>query len=65
MKHSVPRICIACHAKKLGEPVTARDCLGFASCETCTQLTEPPKDYDNDKPRGSGAGVERMADGLT
>jgi len=37
-KHSVSRTCLTCHAKKLGEPVTARDCLGFAECETCTKL---------------------------
>jgi hypothetical protein len=34
-KWSVPRICIACHAKKLNEPVTAKDCLGFVEREYC------------------------------
>ena len=39
MKPNVPRMCLVCHAKKLGEPVTAKDCLGFTECETCTKLT--------------------------
>ena len=35
---TLPRTCIACHAEKLGEPVTAKDCLGFVACETCTKI---------------------------
>ena len=38
MKHTPSRTCITCHAEKLGEPVTAQDCLGFAECETCTKI---------------------------
>ena len=38
---NTPRTCIACHAERLGEPVTAGDCLGFAACETCTKLSKP------------------------
>jgi hypothetical protein len=41
LKHKVPRVCIACHAEKLGMPVTPRDCLGFAECETCTKVPMP------------------------
>ena len=48
LKHKVPRICIACHAEKLGMPVTPSDCLGFAECETCTKLPIP--DDWNDLP---------------
>ena len=45
MKHSPPRTCITCHAERLGDPVTAKDCLGFAACETCTKpLTEHATD---------------------
>lgn len=40
MKYDVPKVCIACHAEKLGIPVTAEDCLGFAACETCTKDLE-------------------------
>ena len=39
-KHIPPKVCITCHAKKLGIPVTASDCLGFIECETCTKLNE-------------------------
>jgi len=35
---NIPRTCIICHAEKLGEPVTAKDCLGFVACETCTKV---------------------------
>ena len=34
---NIPRTCIICHAEKLGEPVTEKDCLGFVACETCTK----------------------------
>jgi hypothetical protein len=40
VKHKPPRICIVCHAKRLREPVTAADCLGFAACETCVLLDD-------------------------
>lgn len=37
---------IDCHADRLGIPVTADDCLGFAACETCTKIPE------NDEKKG-------------
>ena len=39
-KHIPPRTCVACHAERLGKPVTASDCLGFAACETCTKVRD-------------------------
>ena len=41
-RYNVPRVCLTCHAERLGYPVTPSDCLGFAACETCTKL--PPID---------------------
>jgi hypothetical protein len=38
---TVPRTCISCHVERLGMPVTAKDCLGFVACETCTKLGPP------------------------
>jgi hypothetical protein len=38
LHHKVSRVCLACHAEVLGVPVTPRDCLGFAKCETCTKV---------------------------
>jgi len=53
----VPRVCITCHAERLGEPVTAKDCLGFAACETCTKPLDEPfwleRLHDVDLPEGS------------
>jgi RecA/RadA recombinase len=48
-KHVVPRVCITCHVQKLGIPVTAADCLGFAACETCTKL-DNGNDTQADRP---------------
>jgi hypothetical protein len=48
LKHRVPRVCLACHAEMLGIPVTPRDCLGFAKCETCTKVP-----IDGDESEGS------------
>ena len=63
MKHTVPRICIICHAQKLEEPVTANDCLGFSECESCTKIEDghstiqntskiPMVHFNNDEPLG-------------
>jgi len=41
LHHKVPRVCLACHAERLGYPVTPKDCLGFAACETCTKVPIP------------------------
>jgi hypothetical protein len=38
LHHKVSRVCLACHVEKLGIPVTPKDCLGFAACETCTKV---------------------------
>jgi len=47
------RTCITCHAQRLGEPVTAEDCLGFVACETCTKLDFLSSDKKSAEPRTS------------
>jgi len=47
-KHNVHRICIICHAQKLGEPVVPADCLGFVECEDCTKILEYEKNRNCD-----------------
>jgi hypothetical protein len=47
-QYNVPRVCIACHAKRFGKFIHPADCLGFAACEDCTKV-ENGKEVRDDK----------------